>query len=216
MGVAHSCHSRRAVPSGVGGAELPDVETLERRRGRKMDALEKGAATSGPAPRGRPSRGRPPKLQRSRGAGRGLEKPPHLAALVLARGGSKGIPLKNIKRLAGVPLIGWVLRAALDAGVFQRCACAGAGPGSGVGVPRLDPGSPLLDGRLSPLGCADCRVLARPGRQQVHEWSRVGALQLRESSLTFEKKKKKSGCEAVSQHKEEMCTCARGVTVLWV
>uniref|UniRef100_A0A8D2LCZ6 N-acylneuraminate cytidylyltransferase n=2 Tax=Varanus komodoensis TaxID=61221 RepID=A0A8D2LCZ6_VARKO len=42
-----------------------------------------------------------------------------MAALVLARGGSKGIPLKNIKLLAGVPLIGWVLRAALDAGVFQ-------------------------------------------------------------------------------------------------
>lgn len=48
----------------------------------------------------------------------------HLAALVLARGGSKGIPLKNIKLLAGVPLVGWVLRAALDAGVFHRCACA--------------------------------------------------------------------------------------------
>ncbi|XP_051975457.1 N-acylneuraminate cytidylyltransferase B [Xyrauchen texanus] len=39
---------------------------------------------------------------------------PHRAALILARGGSKGIPLKNIKNLAGVPLIGWVLRAALD------------------------------------------------------------------------------------------------------
>ncbi|XP_072529898.1 N-acylneuraminate cytidylyltransferase B [Salminus brasiliensis] len=38
----------------------------------------------------------------------------HKAALILARGGSKGIPLKNIKVLAGVPLIGWVLRAALD------------------------------------------------------------------------------------------------------
>ncbi|KAJ7329251.1 hypothetical protein JRQ81_015425 [Phrynocephalus forsythii] len=45
--------------------------------------------------------------------------PPHMAALVLARGGSKGIPLKNIKLLAGVPLIGWVLRAAVDSGVFQ-------------------------------------------------------------------------------------------------
>ncbi|XP_058047007.1 N-acylneuraminate cytidylyltransferase isoform X1 [Ahaetulla prasina] len=44
---------------------------------------------------------------------------PHIAALILARGGSKGIPLKNIKLLAGVPLIGWVLRAALDSGAFQ-------------------------------------------------------------------------------------------------
>ncbi|KAM4035649.1 N-acylneuraminate cytidylyltransferase [Anomaloglossus baeobatrachus] len=43
----------------------------------------------------------------------------HVAALVLARGGSKGIPLKNIKKLAGKPLIGWVLRAALDSGAFD-------------------------------------------------------------------------------------------------
>ncbi|KAG7270949.1 hypothetical protein CRUP_015386 [Coryphaenoides rupestris] len=43
----------------------------------------------------------------------------HAAALILARGGSKGIPLKNIKMLAGVPLLGWVLRAAQDADVFD-------------------------------------------------------------------------------------------------
>lgn len=43
----------------------------------------------------------------------------HIAALILARGGSKGIPLKNIKVLAGVPLIGWVIRAALDSRVFD-------------------------------------------------------------------------------------------------
>lgn len=44
----------------------------------------------------------------------------HVAALILARGGSKGIPLKNIKILAGVPLIGWVLRAAVDSELFDR------------------------------------------------------------------------------------------------
>nr|XP_057922044.1 N-acylneuraminate cytidylyltransferase A [Doryrhamphus excisus] len=43
----------------------------------------------------------------------------HIAAVILARGGSKGIPLKNIKKLAGVPLIGWVLRAAVDSNVFD-------------------------------------------------------------------------------------------------
>ncbi|KAK2862832.1 hypothetical protein Q5P01_002365 [Channa striata] len=43
----------------------------------------------------------------------------HAAALILARGGSKGIPLKNVKTLAGVPLLGWVLRAAVDSGVFD-------------------------------------------------------------------------------------------------
>lgn len=101
-----------------------------------MDSVEKGAATSVSNPRGRPARGRPPKLQRNSrgGQGRGVEKPPHLAALILARGGSKGIPLKNIKHLAGVPLIGWVLRAALDSGVFQRCARTRAGSAAGAGV----------------------------------------------------------------------------------
>lgn len=44
----------------------------------------------------------------------------HVAALILARGGSKGIPLKNIKMLAGVPLVGWVLRAAVDSEMFDR------------------------------------------------------------------------------------------------
>lgn len=99
-----------------------------------MDSLEKGS-TSVCNPRGRSSRGRPPKLQRNSrgGQGRCVEKPPHLAALILARGGSKGIPLKNIKHLAGVPLIGWVLRAALDSGVFQRCACARLEARSGLG-----------------------------------------------------------------------------------
>ncbi|XP_047241411.1 N-acylneuraminate cytidylyltransferase-like isoform X2 [Girardinichthys multiradiatus] len=40
-------------------------------------------------------------------------------ALILARGGSKGIPLKNIKKLAGFPLIVWVLRAAIDSKIFE-------------------------------------------------------------------------------------------------
>ncbi|XP_031674346.1 N-acylneuraminate cytidylyltransferase-like, partial [Oncorhynchus kisutch] len=43
----------------------------------------------------------------------------HIAALILARGGSKGIPLKNIKMLAGVPISGWVLRAAVDSKQFD-------------------------------------------------------------------------------------------------
>ncbi|CAJ1085814.1 N-acylneuraminate cytidylyltransferase A [Xyrichtys novacula] len=46
-------------------------------------------------------------------------KKKHISALILARGGSKGIPLKNIKMLAGVPLIGWVLRAAVDSELFD-------------------------------------------------------------------------------------------------
>ncbi|XP_048013308.1 N-acylneuraminate cytidylyltransferase A [Megalobrama amblycephala] len=48
-----------------------------------------------------------------------LDDSRHIAAVILARGGSKAIPLKNIKKLAGVPLIGWVIRAALDSEVFD-------------------------------------------------------------------------------------------------
>ncbi|XP_072044115.1 N-acylneuraminate cytidylyltransferase-like isoform X3 [Amphiura filiformis] len=43
----------------------------------------------------------------------------NMACLILARGGSKGIKLKNIKPLAGLPLIAWVLRAAKDSEVFD-------------------------------------------------------------------------------------------------
>ncbi|KAM9169314.1 LOW QUALITY PROTEIN: N-acylneuraminate cytidylyltransferase [Pangshura tecta] len=64
--------------------------------------MDRAAAAAGPVP-----------------AAEAEQRPAHMAALVLARGGSKGIPLKNIKPLAGLPLIGWVLRAAIDSGVFQ-------------------------------------------------------------------------------------------------
>lgn len=40
--------------------------------------------------------------------------PPKYLYLIPARGGSKGIPGKNIKRLAGVPLIGHSIRHALE------------------------------------------------------------------------------------------------------
>lgn len=45
---------------------------------------------------------------------------PRLLALVPARGGSKGLPGKNIKPLAGLPLIGWTLRAAVESRVAER------------------------------------------------------------------------------------------------
>ena len=39
--------------------------------------------------------------------------------VILARGGSKGIPRKNIKTIAGKPLIAWTIEAAMDSGVFE-------------------------------------------------------------------------------------------------
>ena len=44
----------------------------------------------------------------------------NFVAIVLARGGSKRIPKKNIKPLAGKPLITWTIEAALDSRIFSR------------------------------------------------------------------------------------------------
>lgn len=41
-------------------------------------------------------------------------------AVIPARGGSKRIPRKNIKRFHGRPMIGWSIAAALDSGCFDR------------------------------------------------------------------------------------------------
>jgi CMP-N,N'-diacetyllegionaminic acid synthase len=41
-------------------------------------------------------------------------------AIVPARGGSKGVPGKNVRIVAGKPLIAWTLETALQANLFQR------------------------------------------------------------------------------------------------
>lgn len=41
-------------------------------------------------------------------------------AIIPARGGSKRLPKKNIKLLAGKPMIAWTIEAALDSQVFER------------------------------------------------------------------------------------------------
>ena len=41
-------------------------------------------------------------------------------AIILARGGSKGIPGKNLKQLAGRPLVSYVIEQALDARMVNR------------------------------------------------------------------------------------------------
>lgn len=39
---------------------------------------------------------------------------------ICARGGSKGLPNKNIKHLLGKPLIVWTIEQAIDSGIFNR------------------------------------------------------------------------------------------------
>ena len=41
-------------------------------------------------------------------------------AIILARGGSKGIPKKNIKEICGKPLIAYTIEAALLSGIFDK------------------------------------------------------------------------------------------------
>lgn len=43
-----------------------------------------------------------------------------MLAVIPARGGSKGVPNKNIKELGGNPLISYTIHAAIDSGVFEK------------------------------------------------------------------------------------------------
>ena len=47
-------------------------------------------------------------------------KKPRVIGVIPARGGSVSIPKKNIKELLGRPLIDWVIRPALDSGIFAE------------------------------------------------------------------------------------------------
>jgi CMP-N,N'-diacetyllegionaminic acid synthase len=49
-----------------------------------------------------------------------LSKDPTVIGLITARGGSKGIPGKNIKMAAGKPLIEWTIQAALESQLLCR------------------------------------------------------------------------------------------------
>lgn len=48
----------------------------------------------------------------------------HILAIIPARGGSKGVPRKNIKELAGKPLIAWTIEAAKAAPSVTRVICS--------------------------------------------------------------------------------------------
>lgn len=43
-----------------------------------------------------------------------------ILALITARGGSKGVPGKNVRSLCGIPLIGWTIQAALKSRYIDR------------------------------------------------------------------------------------------------
>ena len=69
-----------------------------------------------------------------------------ILAIIPARGGSKGVPRKNIRTLAGKPLIAWTIEAALSASGLDRVIVstedeeiAAISRASGADVPFLRP-----------------------------------------------------------------------------
>ena len=118
-----------------------------------------------------------------------------MMALIPARGGSKGLPRKNILRLGGVPLIGWSIAAALQSGLFERIvvstdneAIAQVARGYGAETPFLRPARLATDHAtsdeviahaLSALGTQGAFALLQPTSP-----FRSGAL-IREAAALF-------------------------------
>jgi len=86
------------------------------------------------------------------------EEKPFVFGVIPARGGSKGLPGKNLKPLGGVPLIGWSIRAARECRSLDRVvvstedqAIASAAAALGAEVPFARPAelardeSPIVD-----------------------------------------------------------------------
>jgi CMP-N,N'-diacetyllegionaminic acid synthase len=83
-------------------------------------------------------------------------KAPRILGLILARGGSKRLPGKNVKLLAGKPLVAWSVQAALACGVIadtvvstDDVAIADAARAAGARVPFLRPAELAADGSTS-------------------------------------------------------------------
>lgn len=77
-------------------------------------------------------------------------------AVITARGGSKGVPRKNVRPLGGQPLIAWTVRAALEAACVARVVVstddaeiAEAARDAGAEVPFLRPADLASDSATS-------------------------------------------------------------------
>ncbi len=80
-----------------------------------------------------------------------------VTALILARGGSRRVPRKNVRMMAGKPLIGWTIDAARVSGLFAQIVVstdcpeiAAVAQSLGARVPFLRP-APLADHESSSL-----------------------------------------------------------------
>lgn len=90
-----------------------------------------------------------------------LDKKPTIMAVCLARGGSKGIPRKNIRFVGGKPLLAWCVDAAIESKVFDKVyvstdslEIARISAARGYNIHERDP-STATDGASSESGVAD-------------------------------------------------------------
>lgn len=94
-------------------------------------------------------------------------------AVITARGGSKGIPGKNLRPLGGLPLIAWTIRAALEAQCVARVVVstdheeiALAARKAGAGVPVMRPAHLASDTATS-VGVMTHMLDALPGFERA-------------------------------------------------
>ena len=93
---------------------------------------------------------------------------PSTLGVITARGGSKGIAGKNVRLLAGQPLIAYTIRAATEAGVFERLIVSTDDPTIADVARRLDCEVPFL--RPAELARGDTPHL--PVMQHAVAWLR--------------------------------------------
>ena len=49
---------------------------------------------------------------------------PRILCVIPARGGSKSIPLKNLRKLSGLPLVAWPINSAINSGIINKVVCS--------------------------------------------------------------------------------------------
>jgi N-acylneuraminate cytidylyltransferase len=104
--------------------------------------------------------------ERIQGGGGGHQYDRSCIAVIPARGGSKRIPKKNIRPLAGKPLLAYTVLAAKDSGLFDRVIVTTDDPSTaeiavdlGAEVPFLR--DPALSDDVVPVSAATIDVLER-------------------------------------------------------
>ncbi len=93
--------------------------------------------------------------------------------IISARGGSKGLPRKNVLPLVGKPLIAWTVAAAVESGVVSRLICstddseiASAAEDAGAEIPFVRPAELASDSATS----LDVVLHALDQMEQAVDW----------------------------------------------